>query len=98
MNKNRTQNKSQSNKPLLVAIIALILAALSLLSVIYIGARITRNSDQQILQSFNHSLEYARLSFCYDKQIHPCTDDEIAHWNDKNPDEAFHIRGPLLEL
>ncbi|MFZ2125302.1 MAG: hypothetical protein WA087_00875 [Candidatus Saccharimonadales bacterium] len=45
-------------------------------------------SDQEMRHSIDNSYQTSRITYCYDNEIHPCTDDAITTWNKKHPAEA----------
>jgi hypothetical protein len=93
----------QKNKPTKQLPVTLFIAVLSLLATILLAmfvftqeARTNMLYEQQYRMQIDDSYNSARIKFCYDNNIRPCTDDAITAWNTKHPEDAFNINKPQI--
>jgi hypothetical protein len=95
---NRPKNKPTKQLPvtLLVAVLSLLATILLAMFVFTQESRINTLYDQQFQAHIDDSYSAARITFCYDNIIRPCTDDAITAWNAKHPEDAFNISKPQI--
>lgn len=53
--------------------------------------QLTLVHEQQVRQSNENFKSVSRITFCYNNQIEPCSDDAIAMWNSANPNNQYGL-------
>lgn len=96
MNKPKNKPTKQLPVTLLIALLSLLATILLAMFVFTQESRINTLYDQQYRMQVDDSYSFARMKFCYDNSIRPCTDDAITAWNTKHPEDAFNINKPQV--
>lgn len=60
------------------------------------SVRLNTLYDQESQHSLDSSYKASRVTFCYDNDIHPCSDDGIKIWNNLHPDEYFSMSAGII--
>lgn len=74
---------------LIVAVLALMALAISVFTLARLQSYDANSTTRQLQTSAN----IARVSFCHDRQIIPCTDDNLTKWNSTHTDDTFNAIG-----
>lgn len=96
MNKHKNNQIKPSSLTLVLALASLVATALLAMFVFTQESRMNTLYDQQYQAQVRESYNTARITFCYDNNVHPCTDGAIEAWNNKHPEDHFNLAAPNM--